>query len=97
MSERQSKRLCPGFYLNTLFAVDVASGMDRYEAEGRARTGSGMDDYDVEVFVTHFLQIATGELAGVSDAVPRLTGHSAQSLSEYLQQHPESYQHLLTD
>jgi NAD(P)H dehydrogenase (quinone) len=71
------------------------SGMDKYEAERRDRTGRGLDDYDVEVFVTHYLQIATGELARVSDTVPRLTGHRAQSLSEYLQKHPESYQHLL--
>ncbi len=75
----------------------ATSGMDKYEAERRAKTGSGLSDYDVEVFVTHFLQIATGELANVSDTVPRLTGHRAQSLAEYLKQHPESYQHLLTD
>jgi hypothetical protein len=47
------------------------------------------------VFVTHFLQIAAGDLAEVSDTVPKLTGHSAQSLSDYLHQHPESYRHLL--
>jgi hypothetical protein len=69
--------------------------MDKFEAERRAKTGSGLSDYDVEVFVTYFLQIATGELSKVSDTVPRLTGHQAQSLSEYLQKHPESYQHLL--
>jgi len=73
----------------------ATSGMDKFEAERRAKIGSGLNDYDVEVFVTHFLQIATGELSKVSDTVPRLTGHQAQSLSEYLQTHPESYQHLL--
>jgi uncharacterized protein YbjT (DUF2867 family) len=73
----------------------ATSGMDKFEAERRAKTGSGLSDYDVEVFVTYFLQIATGELSKVSDTVPRLTGHQAQSLSEYLQKHPESYQHLL--
>jgi NAD(P)H dehydrogenase (quinone) len=49
----------------------------------------------VEVFVTHFLQIAAGELAQVSDTIPKLTGHPAQSLMEYIQQHPESCRHLL--
>jgi NAD(P)H dehydrogenase (quinone) len=49
----------------------------------------------VEVFVTHFLQISNGELATVSNTVPELTGHPAQSLKEYLRQHPESYRHLL--
>ena len=58
-------------------------------------TGHGLDDYEVEVFITHFLQIATGELAVVSDTVPKLTEHPAQSLADYLQQHPESYAHLL--
>ncbi|MGD0795518.1 MAG: SDR family oxidoreductase [Dehalococcoidales bacterium] len=73
----------------------TTSGMDKFEAERRAKNGTGLSDYDVEVFVTHFMQIATGELSAVSDTVPRLTGHKAQSLSEYLQKHPESYQHLL--
>ncbi|MBA7623818.1 Quinone oxidoreductase 2 [subsurface metagenome] len=73
----------------------TTSGMDKFEAEEIRLTGSGLDDYAVEVWVTHFLQIATGELATVSDTVPRLTGHPAQSLAEYLEKHPESYQHLL--
>jgi NAD(P)H dehydrogenase (quinone) len=73
----------------------TTSGLDKFEAERRAKTGHGLNEYDVEVFVTHFLQIATGELAAVSDTVPRLTGRRAQSLTEYLQKHPESYRHLL--
>jgi NAD(P)H dehydrogenase (quinone) len=60
-------------------------------------TGHGLDDYEVDVFVTHFLQIAMGDLSKVSDAVPKLTGHAAQSLAEYLEQHPESYRHLLRE
>jgi uncharacterized protein YbjT (DUF2867 family) len=71
------------------------SRLEKFEAERRALTGHGLDSYEVEVFVTHFLQIATGDLARVSDTVPRLAGHPAQSLAEYLRNHPESYQHLL--
>ncbi len=71
------------------------SRLEKYETERRMLTGHGLDDYEVEVFVTHFLQIATGELAEFSDTVPKLTRHPAQSLMEYLQQHPESYCHLL--
>jgi NAD(P)H dehydrogenase (quinone) len=71
------------------------SRVEKYESERRMLTGKGLDDYEVEVFVTHFLQIATGELAEVSDAVPNLTGHPAQSLAQYLHRHPESYCHLL--
>ncbi|MBN2319683.1 MAG: SDR family oxidoreductase [Acidobacteria bacterium] len=71
------------------------SRLEKFEAERRMLTGHGLDDYEVEVFVTHFLQIAYGELDIISDAVPELTGHPAQSLMEYLDQHPESYSHLL--
>jgi NAD(P)H dehydrogenase (quinone) len=71
------------------------SRLEKFEAERRLLTGQGLDDYEVEVFVTHFLQIANGELAEVSNAVPDLTGHAARSLAHYLQQHPESYRHLL--
>jgi NAD(P)H dehydrogenase (quinone) len=71
------------------------SRLEKFEAERRALTGHGLDSYEVEVFVTHFLQIAAGDLAQVSDTIPKLTGHPAQSLAEYLRQHPESYQHLL--
>ncbi len=71
------------------------SRLEKYEAERRMLTGEGLNDYEVEVFVTHFLQIANGELAEISSAVPDLTGHPAQSLAQYLDQHPESYRHLL--
>jgi NAD(P)H dehydrogenase (quinone) len=71
------------------------SRLEKFEAERRMLTGHGLDDYEVDVFVTHFLQIAMGDLAEVSNAVPELTGHPAQSLSEYLRKHPESFRHLL--
>jgi NAD(P)H dehydrogenase (quinone) len=71
------------------------SRLEKFEAERRFLTGQGLDEYEVEVFVTHFLQIAKGDLAEVSHAVPDLTGHAAQSLAQYLQRHPESYHHLL--
>ena len=76
-------------------ATRTTSRLEKFEAERRLLTGKGLDDYEVDVFVTHFLQIAAGDLAHVSDTVPTLTGHPAQSLAEYLRQHPESYRHLL--
>ena len=76
-------------------ATRSTSRLEKYEAERRMLTGHGLDDYEVDVFVTHFMQIAVGDLAEVSDTVPRLTGHPAQSLEDYLRQHPESYRHLL--
>jgi NAD(P)H dehydrogenase (quinone) len=71
------------------------SRMDRFEAERKALTGSGLSDFEVEVFVTHFAQIASSKTAKVSDTVPILTGHPAQSFAEFLQKYPESYQRLL--
>ena len=71
------------------------SRLEKFESERRSLTGMGLEDYEVEVFVTHFLQIATGALAKISNVVSDLTGHPAQSLPQYLQQHPESYRHLL--
>jgi uncharacterized protein YbjT (DUF2867 family) len=75
-------------------ATRSTSRLEKFEAERRALTGHGLDDYEVEVFVTHFLQIALGDLADVSRTVPDLTGHPAQSLAEYLRLHPESFRHI---
>ena len=69
-------------------AMRNASRLDEWEANRRAVTGSGITDYEVEIWISHYLQIATGEVATVSDTVPRLTGHSAQTLAEYLDKHP---------
>ncbi len=71
-----------------------ASGMAEFEAERRALTGRGLEDYEVEIWTTHYTQIAAGALDVVSDSVLKLTGHSAQSLDEYLRLNPESYRHI---
>jgi NAD(P)H dehydrogenase (quinone) len=73
-------------------ATHRVSGFEKLEAERIAMTGTGFTEYDIQVCITHFLQIATGELSLVSDIVPRLTGHPAQSLTDYLKNYPESYQ-----
>ncbi len=44
----------------------------------------GAQDWLVDAWVSTYTAIAAGELAGVSDAVPRLTGHPATSLAELL-------------
>lgn len=75
-------------YRNTSRLIDI-------EMNRRAMTGRGMTEVEVEGWVSHYLQIATGEGGTVSDTVPRLTGHPAQSLAQYLKGHPESYQALL--
>jgi hypothetical protein len=45
--------------------------------------------------VTSYQAIANGELAAVSDWVETLTGRPAQSMEDFLTDHPDSYQHLL--
>ncbi|MEV4335332.1 NAD(P)H-binding protein [Streptomyces sp. NPDC049597] len=60
-----------------------------------SRAGYGAEEWEVTGWVTSYEAMAAGEMAAVSDAVPRLTGHPAQSLREYLAEHPRSYAHLL--
>jgi NAD(P)H dehydrogenase (quinone) len=69
--------------------------MEKWDAEYRALTGSGLCDEDVEIWISHYMQMATGEASVVSDTVPRLTGHPAISLEEYLKKFPECYAHLV--
>ena len=60
-----------------------------------SRRTYGAADWQIEAWVSTYLQIAAGELDVVSDTVPRITGHPAQSLQEFLAGHPESYEHLI--
>jgi uncharacterized protein YbjT (DUF2867 family) len=62
-----------------------------------SRSAYGAPGWEVDGWVTSYACIATGEMDVVSDAIPRLTGHPAQSLPEYLAAHPESYAHLRRD
>ena len=58
------------------------------------RRPSGHPDWEVEGWVTSYLAIAAGELAAVTDVVPRLTGHPARTVAEHLRAHPEDWAHL---
>src|SRR3954452_1126635 len=59
-----------------------------------ARRPSGHPDWEVEGWVTSYLAVAAGELASVSDVVPRLTGPPALTVEEHLRRHPEDWAHL---
>lgn len=50
-----------------------------------SRASYGAPDWQVDAWVSTYTAIAAGELATVSDAVPRLTGHPATSLRQLLQ------------
>ena len=58
-----------------------------------SRRPSGHPDWEIEGWVTSYLAIAAGELATVTDVVPRLTGHPARTVAEHLRAHPEDWAH----
>ena len=80
--------------------AEVTGRSIRYQLESReqayaSRAGYGAEEWEVRGWVTSYEAIAVGEMAAVSDAVPRLTGHPAQSLRDYLAEHPSGWRHLL--
>jgi uncharacterized protein YbjT (DUF2867 family) len=55
-----------------------------------SRRGSGAPAWQLEAWVTTYLQVAEGEIDVVTDCVEQLTGHPPTTLSEFLASHPES-------
>jgi uncharacterized protein YbjT (DUF2867 family) len=49
-----------------------------------SRAGYGAPDWQVDAWVSTYTAVANGELAAVSPAIERLTGHPATSLAELL-------------
>lgn len=64
------------------------SRLDAMEARRIALTGRGITDYEVEVWISHYLQIATGEASVQSDTVQALCGRPATTLADYLARDP---------
>lgn len=60
-----------------------------------SRAPYGIEDWEIAGWVSSYEAIAAGELATVSDAVPRLAGHPAMPFADYLTPNPDSYRHLL--
>jgi NAD(P)H dehydrogenase (quinone) len=60
-----------------------------------SRRPSGHPDWEIEGWITTYVAIAKGELEQVTSTVKDLTGHEPQRLEEFLENHPESYEHLL--
>jgi uncharacterized protein YbjT (DUF2867 family) len=59
-----------------------------------SRAGFGAPRFEVDGWVTSYVAVAEGELDVVTETVPRLTGHPAQTLPEFLAAHPDSVAHL---
>ncbi|MEU9011433.1 SDR family oxidoreductase [Streptomyces sp. NPDC048479] len=68
---------------------------ETHEEAYASRAGYGAKEWEVAGWVSSYEAIANGEMATVSDVVPRLTGHPAQTFTAYLAGHPGSYRHLL--
>jgi NAD(P)H dehydrogenase (quinone) len=60
-----------------------------------SRRPSGHPEWEIEGWITTYVAIAKGELEQVTSTAKDLTGHEPQRLEEFLENHPESYEHLL--
>ena len=69
-------------------ATRATSRMEEMEAVRLAHTGEGLTEEEVEIWISHYVQVATGEASHVSDAVPTLCGRPATSLAQFLWEHP---------
>ena len=61
--------------------------MEEMDVARRAGTGAGLIDPEIDIWISHYMQIAEDAVGGVSDAVPALCGRPAMSLAEYLRKH----------
>jgi hypothetical protein len=52
-------------------------------------------DEIVETWISNYTAIANDEMSLISDDIARITGRPARTLRDFLNQHPESYQHLI--
>jgi NAD(P)H dehydrogenase (quinone) len=81
-------------------AMAAASGKpivftDQTDAEAYAsRAVYGAPDWQVEAWVTTYTAIKNGDVAEVTDTVPRFTGRPATTLRDYLATHPAALDHV---
>jgi NAD(P)H dehydrogenase (quinone) len=81
-------------------AMSAASGKriefhDQTTEEAYAsRAVYGAPDWQVEAWVSTYAAMKQGDVAEVTDTVPRLTGHPATDLTTYLTTHPTALDHV---
>jgi hypothetical protein len=78
---------------STLYTSHASLHHKLCRATGR-RKRPNPTDWELEAWVSTYVAIATGELSVVSHSVKALTGHTPQTLADYLQKHQESYEHI---
>lgn len=59
-----------------------------------SRRGFGAPRWEVTAWISSYVAIASGEFAGVTDAVARMAGHEPVRLAEFVEAHPESLAHV---
>lgn len=60
-----------------------------------SRADYGEPENIVDIWISTYTAIANDEMSHISDDIERLTGHQAQTLRDFLDSHPESYQHII--
>lgn len=85
----------------TLAVLSEVTGREiRYQREGldeareSRRLAYGAPDFEIEGWVTTYAAVEAGELAVVSDTVPRFGGHPATPAAEWLRAHPQAWARL---
>lgn len=70
--------------LSAIWGRPVSYHAESLDEAYRSRERYGAPPWEVAGWVTSYAAIASGELDVVSDAVPRITGHPATSLEQFL-------------
>jgi uncharacterized protein YbjT (DUF2867 family) len=65
------------------------------EEARQSRAVYNVSDEIVETWISNYTAIANDEMSLISDDIARITGRPARTLRDFLNQHPESYQHLI--
>ena len=65
-----------------------------WEEALESRRVGGAAEWEVEGWASSDAAIASGEMDVVSDTVPNLTGHPAQSIEGFLRRHPSALSHV---
>jgi uncharacterized protein YbjT (DUF2867 family) len=70
--------------LTTLTGRDVSYHEETLDEAWASRSSYGAPDWLVDAWISTYTAIAAGEMAGISDAVPTITGHPATSLADLI-------------
>ncbi|HTC70838.1 MAG TPA: SDR family oxidoreductase [Acidothermaceae bacterium] len=70
--------------LTTELARPISYHPETVEEAYASRSSHGAADWEVDGWVSTYLAIANGELAGVTEDIPNLAGHRATSVAELL-------------